>query len=863
MKGKAMLLILVLVFSTSIPTALSDNALSVSYAFEPTVGGCGEFLVANTQIQEIAGEPAVPYRAARILLPQGATIKDVKVKTGTPIVQMGIDIPWGQIPATFSGPAPEKVGKNEAIYNSMNWYPNNVFKVVSVDSFRGFDILNVILYPVQYQPKSKTVKIYTEMTVEVQFGKGMKNKLYRGLESDKTAVSGMVDNPETTSTYEDGGTPLATEEYIIITSSTLESTFQSLADWKNNFLTGAGVYTVSWITSNYTGVDNAEKIRNFIIDKYTNNGLKYVLLGGDIAEVPYRGFYIYSGGYTDYDMLADMYFSHLDGNWNDDGDSYWAEPGEEDWYAEIGVGRAPCENTSEAQNFVNKVIAYEQMDKPERALLHESRVVSGNSPDARCLAWNCETWLPASYTKDYLFEEDGGISKQIWIDHWAMDPIVVAHIGHGAYDCYYINYEVDLGHVTWYNSDVASLTNTFWPWNTTVACHTGEIEVNDCLAEVYVMDPDNGAIVSIHNDNYGWFSYGDACMYSGEFCEMEFRACWSDGYEKFGDMLNQCRSYLVSSAASNSTYRWCFYERNIVGDPESPSLTKRIVGDDVTITNPSDGETVKDTVDITTSTSGCIDTVEFYIDSTLKYTDTTAPFEWAWDTTLYAEGDHTIEVKGYCSGVYKDNHIITVTVDNIPEPFVTITNPSDGETVSGVYTCTADSNCDSVKWYIDGVFKEEDASEPFEYVWDTTQETNSDHTVKAEGYNSGLYQCEDIVTCTVDNAPQPPSVTITYPPDGATISGVVTVTTDTTGVDEVRFYVNGALKHTDYTEPFTWDWDTTQYKNRGGYKLLAEGYYQGSFGDSDQIRVKISNPSIALLSFLLFFLPAGIVIYKK
>jgi hypothetical protein len=319
-----------------------------------------------------------------------------------------------------------------------------------------------------------------------------------------------------------------------------------------------------------------------------------------------------------------------------------------------------------------------------------------------------------------------------------------------------------------------SFTNTFFPWTTSVACHSGNIETNDCLAEAYVMD-DCGAIAAIYNDNYGWFNTANACMYSGEFCEMEFRACWSDGYEKFGDLLNQALSYMISSAQSNSYYRWCFYERNIVGDPESPSLTQRAAGDTVTITNPSDGATVSGTVLIQTSTSGCIDTVEFYIDSVLKYTDTTAPFEWSWDTTTYADGNHTIEVMGYCLGVYKDNDIITVTVSN----------------------------------------------------------------------------------------EVPPEVTITYPYDGDTLSGVVTVTTATAGVDEVRFYVNNSLKHTDYTEPFTWDWDTTQYKNKGGYKLKAEGYDNGVFGASDEIRVKIRNNSIALLSFLVFFLFTGIYWKKR
>jgi hypothetical protein len=766
--------ILVLLLSLSIPAAFSENDnFSVDYTFELSTDGCGQLMIKDTMILSEPGAPLVPYRTASILLPADAELKDVKVKAGTPIVQTGFDVPWGQPPCTFSD-EPVKVGRNEEIYSSDDLYPNKLFDIVGVDYFRGYGILNIHLYPVQFQPKSGTLKFYETMTVEVKFGKGLKNKLYRGLYGDKAAVSGLVDNADMVATYEDGGTPLATEEYIIITSSTLESTFQELATWKNNFLNGASVYTTTYIYSLYTTGDNQEKIRNFIIDKYTNNGLKYVLLGGDTGVVPYRGFYIYTGGYTDYDMAADMYFAHLDGTHNSDGDSYYGETNDDvDFYAEVAVGRAPVDNTTEAQAFVDKVKAYELMVKPERVCLHESRVGSNNSPDARCLAYNCDDYIPGGYTIDYLFEEDGTVSKTDWINAWAAGPIAVAHIGHGNTTVYYINYEVG-GTVSWYNSDCSSLTNTFYPWTTSVACICGEFEANDCLAEQYVKD-DCGAIGALYNDNYGWFMSNNACALSGEFCEMEFRACWSDGYESLGDILNRSRYYMASSAQSDSYYRWCFYERNLMGDPESPCLTQRAVGDTVTITNPSNGATVSGTVDITTSTSGCIDTVEFYIDSVLKYTDTTSPFAWSWDTITYSDGSHTIEVKGYCASVYKDNDVINVTVDN-----------------------------------------------------------------------SG-----------------PASITITYPSDGSTLSGVVTVTTDTSGIDEVRFYVDSSLKHTDYTEPFTWDWDTTQYKNRGGYALKAEGYNNSVYQDSDQIKVKIRNNSIALLSFLALFLFSGIYYRKR
>jgi hypothetical protein len=83
------------------------------------------------------------------------------------------------------------------------------------------------------------------------------------------------------------------------------------------------------------------------------------------------------------------------------------------------------------------------------------------------------------------------------------------------------------------------------------------------------------------------------------------------------------------------------------------------------ITNPSNGETVSGTVNVTTDAEPEIAKVEFYIDSTLEYTDTTSPFSWNWDTTGYSDGSHTVMVKGYDSGdVFVDDDSVNVTVDN-------------------------------------------------------------------------------------------------------------------------------------------------------------------------------------------------------
>jgi len=844
-----------MLLSLSISAAFSKNDnFGVDYVFEPVMVN-GQWMIKDTMVLNVQGEPLIPYRPAQILLPAGAVVKDVKVKHGKPIVQKGFELPWGQPPCTFSD-EPVKVGKNEKTYSSDNLYPSKLFDIVGVERFRGFSILQIHLYPVQYMPKSQTVHFYERLTVEVKFGKKMKNKLYRGLKGDKTDIVSIVDNPEVVGTYEDGPAPLATEEYIIITNTTMQSTFQQLADWKANFVDGTGVYTVSWITSNYSGVDNQEKIRNFIIDKYTNNGTKYVLIGGDTGVVPYRGFYVSTGGYTDSDMLADMYFAHLDGSHNADGDSRYGETNDNvDFYAEVAVGRAPCQTVTEAQNFVNKVIAYEQMDKPERVCFHQSRVQAGNNPDARCLAWNCDDYIPGSYYIDYLFEENGTVSKTVWINAWAADPIVVVHIGHGTTDIYHINYELG-GTVSWYNSDVPSLTNTFFPWTTSVACITGEIEANDCLAEAYVMDANNGAIAAIYNDNYGWFSTDDACKYSGEFCEVEVRACWSDGYEKLGDMLNKARSYLAGSAQSNSYYRWCFYERNLVGDPETPCLTKRICngGGTVTITYPSDGQNVSGPITVTTFTTGCIDTVEFYVDGVLMYTDTTAPFECYFDPCALKEDENmTISVIGYCLGVEADTDSVTVYVDCVTDP-VTITSPSDGEIVCCTVNVTVETEgcIDEVRFYIDGVYKYTDTTPPFEYsFYACDYPDGSNITITAEGYCRGVCEDTDSVTITKDCY-----VTITNPSEGETVSGTVTCTAES-NCDFIRWYIDDVFVYEDTAAPFQYSWDTTQYSD-GSHTVRADGF---CFGDEDNVKATDtvtcnigSDPCLGTTILLLFVL---------
>jgi len=91
---------------------------------------------------------------------------------------------------------------------------------------------------------------------------------------------------------------------------------------------------------------------------------------------------------------------------------------------------------------------------------------------------------------------------------------------------------------------------------------------------------------------------------------------------------------------------------------------------------------------------------------------------------------------------------------------------------------------------------------------------------------------------------QAPTVSITAPLNGATVSGTVSVTataSDNVGVTKVEFYLDGALQSTDTTSPYAWSWDTTSTTN-ASHSLTAKAYDAAlNVGTSTAVSVTVNN----------------------
>jgi hypothetical protein len=101
-----------------------------------------------------------------------------------------------------------------------------------------------------------------------------------------------------------------------------------------------------------------------------------------------------------------------------------------------------------------------------------------------------------------------------------------------------------------------------------------------------------------------------------------------------------------------------------------------------------------------------------------------------------------------------------------------------------------------------------------------------------------------VVTYVLASDTTAPSVALSSPANGATVSGTVSVSagaSDSVGVSKVDFYVNGVLVSTDSSSPYSCSWDTTTLSN-GSYTLSAKASdAAGNVGESGNISVTVSN----------------------
>ena len=590
MRNFAILLAVSIVFSSFLFAGTVSHTILVPRPNIEEADGFHRVTLDQAMSTGKVGDPRLPVWGLNLLLPPGETAVSVNVEPGAPVsMGTGFNLPpvQRQYPLSFTGQIESDL-PNPAVYEVDAFFPENPAADFRTDFYRGYGITAIAVNPVTYNPVTGELVYYPNITVTVNsspspHGMTAYAKMLKRDSRTTAKLEKQINNTSEIAAYgtiHDG----LDEPYfdiLLITNTNMVDMWTDYIDWKTRCGFYVAVETVPEIYNSYPGIDNPEKIRNCIIDYYENFDLSYVFLAGDDEFLPHRGLYA-NGYYADDDIAGDCYFAGLDGNWNDDGDNYWGEPGEADLRAEVDVSRAAVDSQTEIDNFVSKQMMFMRepvVDEVETALMvgedlgwpiwaweYKEEIRTGNS------SWGFYTApFPPNFDVRTLYETPGNS----WSGLGDLAPLLnqgliyVNHLGHANVD---YMMQLNSSQITTTNFTNNGINHNFYLVYSQ-GCYCGSFDnrttggsyTSDCITERFSV-LETSAVALITNSRYGWgdnvTTQGSSQYYDKQF----FDAIWGEDItiasEANSDSKTDCIPYI--DYAMN---RWCFYQLNLFSEP--------------------------------------------------------------------------------------------------------------------------------------------------------------------------------------------------------------------------------------------------------------------------------------------------------
>jgi hypothetical protein len=572
------------VLNTQVKFSLSDLSFRVEKGYTRI-----SFKDDDLHIEEL-GKPFLPAKLVYHIIPPNAEVTKVRAISKSRIVlEDQYDIIPTQTPKSIKDEF-EWVEPDQETYASSKPYPNELVKYTGSGYLAGYKIASFLIYPLQYSPLNKELILHTKVEISIEYSRSVNTsipvvrKSNKNQELFRNMVKGMVLNPYDVDLYEpitqtvetsviddifitdmpsSQGTPV---EYLIITSDNLADEFQVLADWKTMRGVPATVRTTSWIQANYpNGADLQETIRKFIQDAYTNWSTVWVLIGGDVDIVPVRYAHIKYGAFHGENIPTDLYYSCLDGNWNDDGDAVFGEAFYDsvDLYPEVFVGRLPVGDSTQVINFLNKLFTYVNPDSTGyqiKALFIGADMYAPG--DGGVICDTIANHFPSSFTKAKLYEQGRPPSrKEIVLDSLRTGFGIVVFEGHGGEVRINVKRAMPSEYLT--RNDVYSLKN-FEELSIlyAVTCNSAAIDHEDSFCEHFIHNREGSGIAVVSASRYNFPGPDE------KFTKTFFDSLFDGNRYKIGEVHSLSKIPFIGSSEYPGPNRYIQFSHILLGDPE-------------------------------------------------------------------------------------------------------------------------------------------------------------------------------------------------------------------------------------------------------------------------------------------------------
>lgn len=512
------------------------------------------------------GYPNLPGVAYSFLIPQGTDLSDITVEIHE--IQT-IEGNWDIDPVRtcrLNEPLGPRVF-NPIVYNSDNVFPSEQALFMQIGNKTGFRVGSFTFVPFQYKPLSRELYVITSASITVTYTEDASVRMLSLTDQQITiaenGLRNIVSNPEMLDQWAPALNP-GTDgaSWLVLADPIYETMLEPLVAHRDNTTGCADYVSLDWIYANYTGWDTQEQIRNYLIDRFENHGLIYVLIVGDYGPTTRISSLTLSG--QNLDSVTDLYYSDLDGTWDANENHEYGEYSDAvDYYSDIYVGRFSSEVDYRVEEMINRTLAYEQT--PTAGDWNKTALLIG------ALLWPpyggqtvCDTIakrIPGDWTIHKLYEV-GTSHPTNQIDLLNAGAAFCEPTGHG-----YTN------GVYWYNNPDNMITNYNYTDLTnidmltvfsSITCLAGKISVG-CIAEKLMYLPSGGAIAVMFNSDNGWGSPPN--MGVSEILEVHIsNQLFTYVEQELGVMLSLAKD-AMRAGPHISFEEWVLQEHNLLGDP--------------------------------------------------------------------------------------------------------------------------------------------------------------------------------------------------------------------------------------------------------------------------------------------------------
>ena len=416
------------------------------------------------------GEPMLIREGLYVVVPPGKKFSRLKV---TYVTETDLNGEHDIIPVPK--PAHEKEDlefiKNETLYKTDSSYPYVYAEFIGQEQVLGIKCAHLYIYPMHYRPKSKIVTAAKQIEIKIWFeddpstdelSKEASSNFHK--EALDSLLLGYSDIYKTVTDPK--------PKMVIITTEELQNSMKAYEAAKAVQYDVETVLTKD-IYTKYQGKSNDEAILAFLMDKYDNDKISYVVLGGDVNQIP----------------------THKDKN-NFASDSYYCTDGKT-VSPRFPLSRFPARNNTELKKQADTASCY---NKHYDEQIRHTAIFTAYGKNNRKDYIQCKEDIDSSLDKAVF------TVKKCYDDGKGEKDKLISAINEGAA---FINYRGHGDDTEWQSSngldvnDIPDLdvkTNT--PIVLSIACNTNNLLVNECFGACWIRNEKAVAFLGASEGTY-------------------------------------------------------------------------------------------------------------------------------------------------------------------------------------------------------------------------------------------------------------------------------------------------------------------------------------------------------------------------